>query len=183
MIEANDGGVNVSFTAGRSWSDQDFATSQFYHVATTDEFPYKICGAQQDNSTLCGPSRKQGGIPTSDWVDAGGGESGYVTPHPTKPDIIFAGSYGGLMTRKDLNTAFERNITVWPDNPMGYSSEDIKVASSGPIRSSSRATTLTWSMRPGTTCTGRLTRAKAGRASRRTCRVTTRRPWAPRADR
>ena len=127
MIEANDGGANVSFNAGRAWSDQDFATSQFYHVATTNEFPYKICGAQQDNSTLCGPSRKAGGIATSDWVDAGGGESGYVTPHPTKPDVIFAGSYGGLMTRKDLSTNYERNITVWPDNPMGYSSEDIKV--------------------------------------------------------
>jgi photosystem II stability/assembly factor-like uncharacterized protein len=60
MIEANDGGANVSFNQGRSWSEQDFATSQFYHVATTNEFPYKICGAQQDNSTLCGPSRKAG---------------------------------------------------------------------------------------------------------------------------
>jgi photosystem II stability/assembly factor-like uncharacterized protein len=127
MIEANDGGVNVSFNAGRSWSQQDFATAQFYHVATTNEFPYRICGAQQDNSTLCGPSRKEGGIQTSDWVDAGGGESGYVTPHPTKPNVIFAGSYGGLMTRKDLNTGFQRDITVWPDNPMGYSSEDIKI--------------------------------------------------------
>ena len=127
MIEGNDGGANVSFNAGRSWSEQDFATAQFYHVATTNEFPYKICGAQQDNSTLCGPSRKQGGIATTDWADAGGGESGYVTPHPTKPEIVFAGSYGGLMTRKDLTTEYERNITVWPDNPMGYSSEDIKV--------------------------------------------------------
>jgi photosystem II stability/assembly factor-like uncharacterized protein len=127
MIEANDGGANVSFNQGRSWSEQDYATAQFYHVATTNEFPYKICGAQQDNSTLCGPSRKQGGIQTSDWFDAGGGESGYVTPHPTKPDIVFAGSYGGLMTRKDVNTEYERNITVWPDNPMGYSSEDIKI--------------------------------------------------------
>ena len=127
MIEGNDGGANVSFNQGRSWSEQDFATAQFYHVATTNEFPYKICGAQQDNSTLCGPSRKAGGIPTEDWQDAGGGESGYVTPHPTKPNIIFAGSYGGLMTRKDLNTNYERNITVWPDNPMGYSSENIRV--------------------------------------------------------
>jgi len=127
MINANDGGANVSFNAGRSWSPQDYATAQFYHVATTDEFPYKICGAQQDNSTLCGPSRSQGGIPTDAWKDAGGGESGYVTPHPTKPDVVFAGSYGGLMTRKNLESGFERNITVWPDNPMGYSSEDIQV--------------------------------------------------------
>src|SRR5688572_21921839 len=127
MVEANDGGANVSYNAGRSWSEQDYATAQFYHVATTNEFPYKICGAQQDNSTLCGPSRKPGGIGIEDWFDAGGGESGYVTPHPTKPDIIFAGSYGGLMTRKDVNTEYERNITVWPDNPMGQSSEDIRI--------------------------------------------------------
>ena len=62
MINANDGGATCRSTPGRSWSDQDFATAQFYHVATTNEFPYKICGAQQDNSTLCGPSRKAGGI-------------------------------------------------------------------------------------------------------------------------
>ena len=127
MIEANDGGANVSFNQGRTWTDQEFATAQFYHVATTNEFPYKICGAQQDNSTLCGPSRKAGGIGIGDWFDSGGGESGYVTPHPTKPEIVFAGSYGGLMTRKDVTTGYERNITVWPDNPMGYSSEDIKI--------------------------------------------------------
>ena len=127
MINANDGGANVSYNQGRSWTDQDFATAQFYHVATTNEFPYKICGAQQDNSTLCGPSRIEGGIRREHWADAGGGESGYVTPHPTKPDIVFAGNYGGLMTRKDMRTGFERNVTVWPDNPMGYSSEDIKV--------------------------------------------------------
>jgi photosystem II stability/assembly factor-like uncharacterized protein len=125
MIEGNDGGANVSTNAGRSWTDQDFSTAQWYHVSTTNEYPYKICGAQQDNSTLCGPSR--GGNGMGDWYDAGGGESGYVTPHPTKANIVFAGSYGGLMTRKDRDTGFERNITVWPDNPMGYSSENIKV--------------------------------------------------------
>ena len=127
MVQANDGGANVSLNRGASWTDQDFATAQFYHVSTTNEFPYKVCGAQQDNSTLCGPSRKEGGVTMADWYDAGGGESGYVTPHPTKPDVIFAGSYGGLLTRKDRRTEFERNVTVYPDNPMGYSSEDIPV--------------------------------------------------------
>ncbi len=127
LINANDGGANVSFNRGQSWTDQDYATAQFYHVATTNEFPYKICGAQQDNSTLCGPSRIEGGIQMEHWADAGGGESGYVTPHPTKPDIVFAGNYGGLMTRKDMRTGFERNVTVWPNNPMGYSSEDIPI--------------------------------------------------------
>lgn len=127
MINANDGGANVSVNGGRTWTDQDYPTAQFYHVDVTNEFPYHICGAQQDNSTLCGPSRKEGGIQMGDWYDAGGGESGYVTPNPRDPNIIFAGSYGGLLTRKDRRTGFERNVTVWPINPMGHSSEDIEV--------------------------------------------------------
>ncbi len=128
MIEGNDGGATVSTNGGKSWSDEDFPTAQFYHVDTNNGYPYAICGAQQDNSTLCGPSRgSDGRINLSDWKDAGGGESGYVTPHPTKPDIVFAGSYGGLLTRKDLRTGFTRDVTVYPINPMGYSSKDIKV--------------------------------------------------------
>ena len=127
MINANDGGANVSINGGRSWTEQDFPTAQFYHIDTSNDWPYWICGAQQDNSTLCGPSRKEGGVDASDWLDAGGGESGYVTPHPTKSGIVFAGSYGGLLTRKDLRTGFERNVTVYPINPMGHSSEDIDI--------------------------------------------------------
>jgi hypothetical protein len=68
-----------------------------------------------------------GRVDLADWQDAGGGESGYVTPHPTRPWIVFAGSYGGLMTRKDLRTGFTRDITVYPNNPMGESSEDIRI--------------------------------------------------------
>ena len=127
MIEANDGGATVSTNAGRNWTDVDFPTAQFYHVDTSNEYPYSICGAQQDNSTLCGPSRAEGRVSLSDWKDAGGGESGYVTPHPTKPWIVFAGSYGGLLTRKDMRTGFTRNVTVYPVNPMGQSSKDIAV--------------------------------------------------------
>ena len=128
MIEANDGGATVSTNGGKSWTDEDFATAQFYHVDTNNDYPYWICGAQQDNSTLCGPSRgSDGRVNLADWKDAGGGESGYVTPHPTKPNIVFAGSYGGLLTRKDLRTGFTRDVTVYPINPMGYSSKDIKV--------------------------------------------------------
>ncbi|HEY3287654.1 MAG TPA: glycosyl hydrolase [Gemmatimonadaceae bacterium] len=126
MIEANDGGANVSFNGGRAWTNQAYATAQMYHVTTTNHFPYQVCGAQQDNSTLCGPSRKEGGMTIADFKDAGGGESGYIASNPVKPDIIFAGSYGGLLTRKDLSTGLERNVSPWPDNPMGYSSEDIQ---------------------------------------------------------
>jgi len=127
MVNGNDGGANVSFTAGRAWTGQEFPTSQFYHVTTTNEWPYKICGAQQDNSTLCGPSRKQGTIEIGDWYDAGGCESGYIAAHPLKPNVTFAGCYGGNLDRRDRNTGFTRDVTVYPRNPMGHSSEDIKV--------------------------------------------------------
>ena len=126
MIEANDGGANVSFNAGRTWTEQDQATAQFYHVVTTNHFPYRVCGAQQDNSTLCGPSRSAGGIGIEQWYDVGGGESGYIAVRPDDPEIIYAGSYGGLLTRHDQRTGFERNVNPWPDNPMGHDAGDAK---------------------------------------------------------
>ena len=126
MVEGNDGGANVSFNGGRSWTNQAYATAQMYHVTTTNHFPYQVCGAQQDNSTLCGPSRKEGGMAIADFREAAGGESGYLASNPARPDIIFGGSYGGLLTRMDLATGLERNVSPWPDNPMGYSSEDIQ---------------------------------------------------------
>ncbi len=126
MIEGDDGGATVSANGGVSWSDEDYATAQFYHVVTTNEFPYKVCGAQQDNSTLCGPSRKEYGIEAGDWEDAGGGESGFIAVRSDDPDIVFAGSYGGLLTRRDMRTGIERDVNPWPDNPMGHSAIDLK---------------------------------------------------------
>ncbi|HEY9229744.1 MAG TPA: glycosyl hydrolase, partial [Gemmatimonadaceae bacterium] len=124
MIEADDGGATVSVDGGRTWSDEDFATAQFYHVIATSHFPYRICGAQQDNSTLCGPSR--GSLDISDWLEAGGGESGWIAPRHDDPDIVYAGSYGNLLTRKDMRTGISVNVNPWPDNPMGHPAEDLK---------------------------------------------------------
>lgn len=126
MIEGDDGGATVTTDGGRRWTDEDYATAQFYHVSTTNHFPYRICGAQQDNSTLCGPSRKEGVIAYADWQDAGGGESGYVEARKDQPDIVYAGSYGALLTRKDMRTGLERNVNPWPDNPMGHSAGDVR---------------------------------------------------------
>jgi photosystem II stability/assembly factor-like uncharacterized protein len=134
LIEANDGGANVTRDGGRTWTEQDYLTAQFYHVTTTNHFPYRICGAQQDNSTVCGTSRPTppfGGGPVSDygvadWYDAGGGESGYIAVRPDDPDIMYAGSYGGFLTRKDARTGSERNVNPWPMNPMGHSAGDLK---------------------------------------------------------
>ena len=127
MINGNDGGANVSFTSGSSWTEQDQATAQFYRVTTDNDFPYNIYGAQQDNSTIRIASRSDGGaITTADWFAVGGGESGWIAPHPENSDVVFAGSYDGLLTRWDRKTGQERNIDVYPDNPMGSGAEGTK---------------------------------------------------------
>jgi photosystem II stability/assembly factor-like uncharacterized protein len=127
MIESNDGGANVSFNGGRSWSEQDQPTAQFYRVALDNDFPYHIYGAQQDNSTVRIASRtNEGGITTSDWFDVGGGESGWIAPSPKDSEIIFAGSYDGLITRYDHHTGQLRDVNPYPNNPMGWGAGDIK---------------------------------------------------------
>ncbi len=126
MIESNDGGSNVSTNAGRTWTAQDYATAQFYHVTTTNHFPYRVCGAQQDNSTACVSSRAAGGSNLAPFYDAGGGESGYIAVRPDDPDVMYAGSYGGHLTRKDTRTGVSRNINPWPLNPMGHDAKDAK---------------------------------------------------------
>jgi photosystem II stability/assembly factor-like uncharacterized protein len=127
MIESNDGGANVSFNGGRTWSEQDQATAQFYRVALDQDFPYNIYGAQQDNSTIRIASRTHDfGITERDWWDVGGGESGWIAPSPKDSNIVFAGSYGGLITRYDHRTGQLRNVDVWPDNPMGAGAEAMK---------------------------------------------------------
>lgn len=124
MIEGNDGGGNVSFNGGRSWSPQTYLTAQFYHVTTTTHFPYRICGAQQDNSTVCGASKSDGGSSTQEWYPVSGGESGYLAVRPDNPDIIYGGSYGAYLSRMDIRTGLERNVNPWPLNPMGHSAGD-----------------------------------------------------------
>jgi photosystem II stability/assembly factor-like uncharacterized protein len=126
MVLGDDGGAEVSVNGGRSWTNVDYPTAQFYHVSTTNHFPYRVCGAQQDNSTVCMSSQPDLGSHFAEFYDAGGGESGYVTPHPTNPDIIFAGSYGGYLTRKDTKSGFQRDVNPWPLNPMGHSAVDSK---------------------------------------------------------
>jgi len=123
FITSDDGGATVTTNGGQTWTDQDFPTAQLYHVSTTKDFPYHVCGAQQDNSTVCVPSEARspfGGLlgvgPTAfaAHYDAGGGESGYITPSPKDPDILYAGSQGALITRKNRMTGETRDIEVYP---------------------------------------------------------------------
>jgi len=132
MIEANDGGGTISVNGGETWTPEPMPTAQFYHVITTKHVPYHICGAQQDNSTACvssqlaqgGPGGSGGGADQV-FYSVGGGESGYIASDPRNPDIFYAGSYGGLISRLDRRTGQERAINPYPDNPMGYASGDI----------------------------------------------------------
>ncbi len=124
MINGNDGGANVSTDGGKTWTGQQYPTAQFYHVLTDDDYPYNVYGAQQDNSTIKISSAST--LSDFNWHSVGGGESGHIAPHPLDSDIVFAGSYGGLITRYDHKTKTTRNIHPWPDNPMGWGAADLK---------------------------------------------------------
>ncbi len=128
MIESNDGGANITFDGGKSFSTiMNQPTAQFYRVALDNDFPYHIYGAQQDNTTVETSSRgNSGAITESDWHEVGGGESGWIAPDPADSRFVYAGSYDGLMTRYDSRTGGLRNVTVWPDNPMGSGVEVMK---------------------------------------------------------
>ncbi len=128
MINGNDGGANVTFTGGATWTRQDNQpTAQFYHVTTTSHFPYQVCGAQQDNSTICGPHRtSSGGIERADWYEVAGCESGYIAVRKDDPEVSFAGCYGGYLGRYDHRTGQERTVSVWPENPMGWGAAELK---------------------------------------------------------
>lgn len=128
MIIGDDGGAQVSFDAGENWSTyHNQPTAQFYRVTTDDHFPYRIYGAQQDNSTVRILHRTDGGtIGESDWEATAGGESAHIAVDPQDNDIVYGGSYGGFLTRVNHKTNEIRAINVWPDNPMGHGAEGMK---------------------------------------------------------
>ena len=128
MIIADDGGAQVSFDGGDSWTTyMNQPTSQFYRVTTDNHFPYRIYGAQQDNSTMRINHRNDGsGITEEDWETTAGGESGWIAPDPLDNDIVYGGSYGGYLTRENHRTKTSRTVNVYPNNPMGHGAEDMK---------------------------------------------------------
>jgi len=128
LIIADDGGGQVSFDAGATWSTyHNQPTAQFYRADVDNQFPYRVYGGQQDNSTVSIASRTtSGGITERDYYPVGGGESAHVAPHPENPNIVYAGSYSGYLTRYNHLTGARQNITVYPDNPMGHGVKDMK---------------------------------------------------------
>lgn len=128
LIESNDGGACVSFNGGRSWSSiYNQPTAEFYHVTTDTQIPYRIYGAQQDNTTISLPLRSAlAGITQLDCYDVGGGESGYIAVRADDPNIVYAGNYQGLITRYDHRTRQSRNIAVWPELASGWGAGSLK---------------------------------------------------------
>jgi photosystem II stability/assembly factor-like uncharacterized protein len=133
LVIGNDGGGAVSANGGEAWTDQEFPTGQFYHVISTKNVPYDVCGAQQDNSTLCvasntnlGGGRGFGRGNVHEPYTAGGSEPGYIAPDPLDPDIIYAGgNNGSFLTRLDRRTNNEREVNPYPREFSGEASKDV----------------------------------------------------------
>lgn len=128
MIIADDGGAQVSYDGGTTWSTyHNQPTAQFYRVTTDNAFPYRIYVAQQDNSTIRVKHRSSGRyIDESDWESTAGGESAHIAIDPTNNEIVYGGSYDGFLTRVNHAKNSVRGINVWPDNPMGYGAEGMR---------------------------------------------------------
>ena len=128
MVVADDGGAQVSNDGGENWTTYfNQPTAQFYRVNTDNTFPYRIYGAQQDNSTIRISHRTSGGsITERDWESTAGGESAHLAPDPNNNDIVYGGTYKGYMMRRDHSINQTRSVNVWPDNPAGSGVEVMK---------------------------------------------------------
>ena len=128
MIIGDDGGAQISYDGGETWSTYyNQPTAQFYRVTTDNAFPYRIYVAQQDNSTIRIKHRSDGrSIDEDDWEPTAGGESAHIAVDPLNNDIVYGGSYDGFLTRVNHDKNTVRGINVWPDNPMGHGAEGMK---------------------------------------------------------
>jgi photosystem II stability/assembly factor-like uncharacterized protein len=141
VLDANDGGGAISYNISskqRSWSRQEFATGQFYHVATTVHLPFHVCGAQQDNTTICVPNDTGDGgrgafrggfgrIPPVAPYEVGGGEPGYIAPDPKDPDLFYAGANNGsFLTRLNRRTGELKEVGAYPRFFSGEASSEVK---------------------------------------------------------
>ena len=126
MINANDGGATVSLDAGKTWSTLDNQpTAQFYHVASDGNFPYRVYGAQQDNSNLAIDSFSDSGVITaSNWFPAGGGECGFVVADPRNTNVIYSNSENQVV-RFDKAVMQSQDISAWPVDNSGHPASEL----------------------------------------------------------
>ena len=129
MINGNDGGACVTFNGGETWTSQmNQPTAEFYRVTTDNQYPYRVYGAQQDNSTISVSSRRMYvlGSGAADIYAVGGGEQGHIRVDPRDPNIVYAGNYDGYISRYDHRTGLSRNIKVWPEMGVGLPAKAYK---------------------------------------------------------
>ncbi len=137
MIVGNDGGVAVTMTRGKSWHRVQLPIAQMYHVTADNAIPYNVMGNRQDGPSTRGPSRSRtrgfggGSIPRGMWHSVGGGESGFASPDPTDPNIIWssasgAGARGGIVVRYNETTRQFRQVEVWPETTGGWPAAELR---------------------------------------------------------
>jgi photosystem II stability/assembly factor-like uncharacterized protein len=128
MVQGNDGGANVSFDGGRTWSTQtNQPTAEIYRLTVDDQEPYWLYGGQQDNSAVAIPSRSNSGsIDRRHWYAPAGCETATVAVDPRNPDITYGGCYGGTIQRFDRSTGLSQEIMAWPQLAMGHPAEELR---------------------------------------------------------
>ncbi len=134
MVQGNDGGANVSFNGGRTWSSiYNQQTSQFYRMDVDNQYPYRVYATQQDNTSVSVPSQAEWGMITkSDLQLPGTGESGFIAVHPDDPNIVFVGAVGsspggnGALQRYDHRTKQIQLVNVWPEEATGFAPRDLR---------------------------------------------------------
>jgi photosystem II stability/assembly factor-like uncharacterized protein len=128
FIAGDDGGAEVTYNGGATFTELDMPTCQFYHVSVDNDFPYHLYGAQQDNSSIRIKSRNTEGFSLghNDWEVVTGGESGYVVSDPTNPDIVYGGNYMGQLEKLNLKNGQNQEISVNPVQYLGDGADKMK---------------------------------------------------------
>lgn len=134
---AGDGGISFTQNRGKSWYRVQLPVAQLYHVTVDNQIPYYIYANRQDGPSTKGPSRffaddfLNAGIPRGEWHDVGGGESGFATPDPVDPNIVWSsasgfGAGGGIVVKYNEKARQFRHVEVWPELTSGSPAKDVK---------------------------------------------------------
>ncbi len=129
IIHCNDGGATISQDGGRSWSTLlNQPTGEFYMVDTDQQFPYRVYGPQQDNSTVgianVPPFAWSIDEATQTWFQASGCESGQLRPTPDGK--IIYGDCKGEFGRYNVETGQEQHYWIYPQQRYGLNPKDMK---------------------------------------------------------
>uniref|UniRef100_UPI004047F202 WD40/YVTN/BNR-like repeat-containing protein n=1 Tax=Algoriphagus sp. TaxID=1872435 RepID=UPI004047F202 len=124
----DDGGAEISFDHGESWSSiMNQPTAQFYRVNTDNVFPYKVYGGQQDNSSVIIASRNNGSALTErDWTAGAGCESAFLAFDPNNPSLVFGGCYQGYIEVLNRNTNESKDVQAYPTLNLAIEPKDMK---------------------------------------------------------